>query len=221
MIEYTKNRDLLAAVGMVALYFNCLDKAITILLDCLERAGGDPPAGWQDLAFDRRREIAKDLVRRSSLSADTKNSLISLLGKAKELAKKRNDLMHKPSDLTANFDFVVDGKTLDADEITEIVQPIFDVHDNLLRIAIRLKGPLFSSRREMRQVLVYRGEDGFWIAECLSLPGCVSQGETKDDARRSIQEAIQLHIDTLVADQLPIPEDQLDARLVTVSPPDR
>src|ERR1035437_5387857 len=30
----------------------------------------------------------------------------------------------------------------------------------------------------MRQVLIYRGEDGFWIAECPSLPGCVTQAST-------------------------------------------
>ena len=34
----------------------------------------------------------------------------------------------------------------------------------------------------MRQVLIYPGESGFWVAECPSLPGCVSQGETKEAA---------------------------------------
>jgi predicted RNase H-like HicB family nuclease len=32
----------------------------------------------------------------------------------------------------------------------------------------------------MRQVLVYRGEDGFWVAECPSLSGWVSQGEARN-----------------------------------------
>ena len=31
----------------------------------------------------------------------------------------------------------------------------------------------------MRQVLIYTDEDGYWIAECPSLPGCNSQGKTK------------------------------------------
>ena len=31
----------------------------------------------------------------------------------------------------------------------------------------------------MRQVFIYPGEDGYWVAECPSLPGCISQAETK------------------------------------------
>ncbi len=34
----------------------------------------------------------------------------------------------------------------------------------------------------MRQVIVYLGEDGYWVAECPSLPGCLSQGETRERA---------------------------------------
>ena len=37
-----------------------------------------------------------------------------------------------------------------------------------------------------------RDEDGIWIAECPSIPGCVSQGESKDEALAKIREAIQL-----------------------------
>ncbi len=43
----------------------------------------------------------------------------------------------------------------------------------------------------MRQVLLYRGEDGYWVAECPSLPGCVSQGKTRDAAIENIREAIR------------------------------
>ena len=34
----------------------------------------------------------------------------------------------------------------------------------------------------MRQVIIYAGEDGYWVAECPSLPGCISQGRTKEEA---------------------------------------
>lgn len=37
-----------------------------------------------------------------------------------------------------------------------------------------------------------RDEDGVWIAECPSIPGCVSQGRTKDEALTNVQEAIAL-----------------------------
>jgi predicted RNase H-like HicB family nuclease len=68
----------------------------------------------------------------------------------------------------------------------------------------------------MRQVLVYRGEDGFWVAECASLPGCVTQGESQDAALANIKEAIEAYVDALEADKLPVPEEHFDARLVTV-----
>jgi predicted RNase H-like HicB family nuclease len=35
-----------------------------------------------------------------------------------------------------------------------------------------------------------RDEDGVWIAECPSIPGCVSQGDTREDAFANIREAI-------------------------------
>ena len=35
-----------------------------------------------------------------------------------------------------------------------------------------------------------RDEDGVWIAECPSIPGCVSQGDTRDEAIANIREAI-------------------------------
>jgi predicted RNase H-like HicB family nuclease len=35
-----------------------------------------------------------------------------------------------------------------------------------------------------------RDEDGVWVAECPSIPGCVSQGHTRDEALASIREAI-------------------------------
>ena len=60
----------------------------------------------------------------------------------------------------------------------------------------------------MRQVLIYPGEDGFWVAECPSLPGCVSQGENREEAVRNIREAIDLYIEALTEDNLPVPEDR-------------
>ncbi len=36
-----------------------------------------------------------------------------------------------------------------------------------------------------------RDEDGVWIAECPSIPGCVSQGTTREDALENIKEAIR------------------------------
>jgi predicted RNase H-like HicB family nuclease len=41
-------------------------------------------------------------------------------------------------------------------------------------------------------VTVDRDEDGVWVVKCLSIPGCVSQGKTKDEALENIKDAIKL-----------------------------
>lgn len=68
----------------------------------------------------------------------------------------------------------------------------------------------------MRQVLIYPGEDGYWVVECPSLPGCISQGKTKAEAVVNAREAIRAYIDTLEADGLPVPEERFDAVLLAV-----
>lgn len=42
------------------------------------------------------------------------------------------------------------------------------------------------------QVTVERDEDGVWIVECPAIPGCVSQGSTKQVALKNVREAIRL-----------------------------
>ena len=40
-------------------------------------------------------------------------------------------------------------------------------------------------------VTIFRDEDGMFVAECPSIPGCVSQGKTEEEAEKSIREAIK------------------------------
>lgn len=68
----------------------------------------------------------------------------------------------------------------------------------------------------MRQVLIYPGEDGWWVAEVPSLPGVVAQGKTKAEVIAQVREAITLYVETLEAHGEPVPEDHLDALLVAV-----
>jgi predicted RNase H-like HicB family nuclease len=68
----------------------------------------------------------------------------------------------------------------------------------------------------MRQVVIYPGEDGYWVAECPSLPGCVSQGKTKEEAIANIKEAIRGYIATLEEDQLAVPEERFQTLLLAV-----
>jgi predicted RNase H-like HicB family nuclease len=40
-------------------------------------------------------------------------------------------------------------------------------------------------------VTIDRDEDGIYVAECVSIPGCISQGQTEEEALRNVQEAIR------------------------------
>jgi len=68
----------------------------------------------------------------------------------------------------------------------------------------------------MRQVIIYPGEDGYWVAECPSLPGCISQGGTKEEAIASINEAIQGYVEALKEDGLPVPIERFETFVVAV-----
>lgn len=68
----------------------------------------------------------------------------------------------------------------------------------------------------MGQVIIYPGEDQYWVAECPSLPGCLSQGRTREEAISNIREAIQEYICALEEDHLPVPPDRFEALLVAV-----
>jgi predicted RNase H-like HicB family nuclease len=45
-------------------------------------------------------------------------------------------------------------------------------------------------------VTLERDEDGMYVAECPAIPGCISQGKSRDEALRNIQEAIHLCLDS-------------------------
>lgn len=47
------------------------------------------------------------------------------------------------------------------------------------------------SSSSVLKVVFCQGEDGFIVAECPQLPGCMSQGRTKEEAARNIRDAIQ------------------------------
>ena len=53
-------------------------------------------------------------------------------------------------------------------------------------------------------VTLDRDEDGVWIAECPSIPGCVSQGKTKDEAIANARDAIALCLQVRAEKGLPL-----------------
>lgn len=68
----------------------------------------------------------------------------------------------------------------------------------------------------MRQVVIYPGEDGFWVAECPSLPGCLSQGKTREEAIMNAREAIGEYIAALEEDHLPVPADRFETMVIAI-----
>jgi predicted RNase H-like HicB family nuclease len=68
----------------------------------------------------------------------------------------------------------------------------------------------------MRQVVIHRGEDGFWVAEVPSLPGCISQGKTKEEAIANAKEAIDVYVEALRLDNEAVPADPFDTFVVAV-----
>jgi len=54
-------------------------------------------------------------------------------------------------------------------------------------------------------VLLEQDEDGFFVAECPALPGCVSQGSSREEALRNIKDAISGYLASLHRHDEPIP----------------
>jgi len=64
---------------------------------------------------------------------------------------------------------------------------------------------VFSWEVEMKfNVTIDRDEDGVWVVECPAIPGCVSQGETKEAALENIKEAIILCLEVRAEKGIPL-----------------
>lgn len=68
----------------------------------------------------------------------------------------------------------------------------------------------------MRQVIVFKTNQGDWIADCPSLPGCKCRAATKADAIEAIREAVYDYVRELKYHRAPVPEDQFEAAIVYV-----
>ena len=52
------------------------------------------------------------------------------------------------------------------------------------------------------KVVVEEGEDGYFVVTVPSLPGCISQGKTREEALENIKEAIELYLEVLQEKEL-------------------
>ena len=55
------------------------------------------------------------------------------------------------------------------------------------------------------RIFIEQDEDGVFVAECPSLPGCISQGKTRRDALESIHDAIKGYVASLRKRNAPVP----------------
>ena len=53
-------------------------------------------------------------------------------------------------------------------------------------------------------VTINQDEDGVWVVECPAIPGCVSQGATKEEALENVKEAIALCLEVRAEQGLPL-----------------
>ena len=56
-------------------------------------------------------------------------------------------------------------------------------------------------------VIIEKGEQGGFVATCPALKGCISQGRTRRQTLKNIKEAIEVYIEALVEDGLPVPQE--------------
>lgn len=65
------------------------------------------------------------------------------------------------------------------------------------------------------RILIEQDEDGIFVAECPSLPGCISQGKTRKEVLENIKDAIKGYIESLKRHNEPIPPS-IDEEIVEV-----
>lgn len=68
-----------------------------------------------------------------------------------------------------------------------------------------------------RFLIVVEKADGNYSAYSPDLPGCVATGKTREEVKRNMQEAIQMHVRGLLEDDLPVPTSQASAEYIEVS----
>lgn len=66
------------------------------------------------------------------------------------------------------------------------------------------------------RVLIEQDEDGGFVAEVPSLPGCISQGKTREEVVKNIQEAIESYLESLKDHGDPIPPS-IDEEVVDIT----
>ncbi len=67
------------------------------------------------------------------------------------------------------------------------------------------------------RIIIEQDEDGMYVAECPALPGCISQGRTREEAKANIKDAIEGYLKSLRKHDEPIPPP-IEEVIIEVSP---
>jgi len=67
------------------------------------------------------------------------------------------------------------------------------------------------------RIIIEQDEDGIFVAECPALPGCISEGKSRAEAIKNIEDAAQGYLESLKKHNEPIPpsieEDMVEIRV--------
>ena len=68
-----------------------------------------------------------------------------------------------------------------------------------------------------RFLIVIEKAKGNYSAYCPDLPGCVATGKTREETERNMREAVEMHVQGMLEDNLPIPESVTVAEYIAVT----
>ena len=78
---------------------------------------------------------------------------------------------------------------------------------SLVRIQAGQPTTFHKETRMKYTVIIEKGRESGYVAHVPSLKGCVSQGETREEALVNVKEAIEAYVEALVEDGLPVPTE--------------
>lgn len=68
--------------------------------------------------------------------------------------------------------------------------------------------PIMKKPKRQFEVIFVKQKEGGFTAEVPDLPGCISEGDTLEEAQKNITEAIELYLETLTERNIPLPDRQ-------------
>lgn len=103
------------------------------------------------------------------------------------------------------------ARTLALEPVGQVLKPAAQTEPAL---AVREPRPDYSVERMLKfPVTVQRDEEGWFVAECSTIPGCISQGGTLDEALVNIREAIELCLEVRRDEGLPLTIDTFEVEV--------